>query len=68
MNNHIFPKKGSLERVMLDAMISAGPGGSVSFMDFIGTGITEENIDQIANNLRTGMFEAENDFTVRFDS
>lgn len=65
---YLIPKEGTLERIMLDAMIAAGPGSGVTFADLDGTGITEENIEQIANNLRRGMFEAENDFTVRFDS
>lgn len=61
----LMPKKGTLERVMLDKMMT---GAHVSYLDFVGTGITEENIDQIAQNLRNGMFEAENDFELRGDA
>ena len=61
----LMPKQGTLERLMLDKMIELG---GVTFADFDGTGITEENIDQIAQNLRNGIFEAENDNEVKFDS
>lgn len=50
---------------MLDKMMEIG---GVTFLDFVGTGITEENIDQIAQNLRNGMFEAENDSELRRDA
>lgn len=61
----MMPKRGTLERVLLDAMVDK-PGG-VTFLDLIGTGITEENIDQIANNLRNGMFESESEDAIKFD-
>ena len=62
----LIPKEGTLERVMLDKMVIKKEG--VSFFDFIGTGITEENIDKVAQNLRNGMFEAENDDDIKFDA
>ena len=43
---------------MLEKLASCDSNG-VSFLDFVGTGINEENIDQIAQNLRNGMYEAE---------
>lgn len=66
----ILPKQGSLERLMLDKMIEFKQQGKpgVTFLDFAGTGITEENIDQIATNLRYGIFETENDDLIRFNS
>ena len=55
----LIPKTGTLERVMIEKLMINKDG--VTYLDFVGTGITEENIDQIAKNLRNGMFEAEND-------
>ena len=54
-----MPKKGTLERLMLDKLL-AGEGG-VTYLDFVGTGITEENIESVVENLRTGMYESESD-------
>lgn len=62
----LIPKAGTLERIVLDKL-RENPGG-VTFLDFVGTGVTEENIDQIVQNLRAGMFEADNDDEVKFDS
>lgn len=62
----LIPKEGTLERVMLDKMAIKKEG--VSFFDFIGTGITEENIDKVAQNLMNGMLEAENDDDIKFDA
>ena len=63
-------KTGTLERVLLDKMIEfqrAGKGG-VTFLDLEGTGITEENIGQIATNLKYGIFEIDEDNAIKFDS
>lgn len=62
----LMPKEGTLERVLVDAMLASDQG--VTFLDLVGTGITEANIDQVAQNLRTGMFEAENDHKLRTDA
>ncbi len=62
----LLPIKGSLERVLLEALIDHPEG--VTFMDLVGTGITEENIDQIADNLHHGMYIGEEDDTLRFDA
>lgn len=62
----MLPKEGTLERLMLDKLMSHPEG--VSFMDFIGTGITEDNIDQIAENLRHGMYECDNDTLLKEDA
>lgn len=62
----LIPKNGTLERIMFDKLV-ANKGG-VTFLDFIGTGITEENIDSVACNLRNGMFEAENDNEIKFNA
>jgi hypothetical protein len=40
----------------------------VSFLDLVGTGITEANIEQIAENLRNGMYESEEDYLIKFDA
>jgi len=66
VNKLLMPSDGTLERVLLDAMLYSENG--VTFLDLVGTGITEENIDQIAQNLRTGMFIAENDNELRADA
>lgn len=65
-DNFLMPAAGTLERVLLEAMLKNEKG--VTFFDLEGTGITEENIDQIANNLRNGMFIAENDNELRADA
>ncbi|MBK6906497.1 MAG: hypothetical protein IPH08_05085 [Rhodocyclaceae bacterium] len=62
-----MPAKGTLERVMIDKMIELDPVG-VTFMDFVGTGITEDNIDQIAQNLRYAMYVAEGDECLKVDA
>ena len=61
----LLPAKGTLERIMLEAMVDSPKG--VTFLDLVGTGITEDNIEQVAENLRTGMFVAENDSEIQFD-
>lgn len=60
----LIPIEGSLERIFLERAIELdenGSGRGVTYLDFVGTGITEENIDQVVNNLRNGMYIAEND-------
>lgn len=64
----LMPREGTLERLMLDEMMARPDGVGVTFLDFVGTGITEDNIDQIAQNLRYGMFEAENDDELKADA
>ena len=62
----LIPKNGTLERVLLEAMLEAEDG--VTFLDLVGTGITDENIKQIADNLKHGMFESENDNELEIDA
>lgn len=62
----LIPKQGTLERLMLDKLADNSEG--VTFMDFVGTGITEDNIDQIVQNLRNGMFDAESDDELKEDA
>ncbi len=65
----LIPKIGTLERIFLDGAIAADQQGrGVTYLDFVGTGITEENIDQIVQNLRTNMFESEQDEFMEKDS
>ena len=66
MSSLLMPINGTLERVLLDAMLDKDEG--VTFLDLIGTGITEENIEQVAENLRNGMFIAENDNKLELDA
>ena len=63
-----FPKIGTLESLVLAMMLKA-PGG-VSYLDFPeGHELhNEERLDEIVRNLRNGMFEVEDDNTLRFDS
>lgn len=60
------PKKGSLEYILLSAMVDNPEG--VTFLDLEGTGITEENIEQIAENLRNGLYESDDDNLLKFDA
>ena len=62
----MIPKKGTLERVMMDKLMESENG--CTFLDFVGTGITEENIEQVANNLRYGMYESEFDDSLKQDA
>ena len=67
----LIPIAGSLERIFLERIVELdndGKGRGVTYLDFIGTGITEENIDQVAQNLRNNMFIAENDHELRMDA
>lgn len=61
-----MPKEGTLERLMLDKMMDSESG--VSFLDFVGTGITEDNTDQVAQNLRNGMYESEDEGSLKEDA
>ena len=62
----LIPKEGTMERVVLDRLIESDAG--VTYMDFAGYGLTDESLAQIVQNLRTGMFEAENDDELRIDA
>ena len=67
----LIPIAGSLERIFLERIVELdndGKGRGVTYLDFIGTGITEENIDQVVQNLRNNMFIAENDHELRVDA
>ena len=55
----MIPKKGTLERLLLDKLLVSN--GGVSFLDFVGSDITKDNIEQVAKNLRNGMYESEYD-------
>ncbi len=67
----LIPVAGTLERTFLDRAIELdddGKGRGVTYLDFVGTGITEENIDQVVSNLRNCMFIAENDHELKEDA
>jgi len=61
------PKKGTLERTMFDKLKEKGKLG-VTVSDLVGTGIDHTNIDLIVSNLRTGMFESEDDIILKEDA
>jgi len=63
----LLPKLGTLERVVLDKLKQKGQDG-VTFLDFAHMNITEIKLDEIIRNLRTGMFEDENDNELGLDS
>ena len=64
-----LPKPGSLEAIFLSKAIEAAKRGEgVTFLDFVGTGITEENIDQVVQNLRNGMYESDIDGSLKEDA
>ena len=54
MENKLIPKQGTLERILLDKLQEMPEG--VTYLDLIGTGITEENIEQLIKNLQSGMY------------
>jgi hypothetical protein len=66
----LIPRVGTLERIFLDKMVEKMdlPDDGVDYRDFVGTEITLQNIDQIAENLRYGMFDAENDHELKYDA
>lgn len=66
MDNNLIPKQGTLERILLDKLEAAPEG--VTYLDLVGTGITEENIEQLITNLQYGMYESENDDELEFDA
>jgi hypothetical protein len=53
-----FPKEGTLHYLFVEKTAKAGKKG-VTFLDFVGTGITEQNIDSIAQDLANGMYESD---------
>ena len=61
-----LPKKGTLERLFLDKLLVVN--GGVSFLDFVGSDITKDNIEQVAKNLRNGMYESEYDNLIKKDA
>lgn len=62
-----FPIQGTLERLLMDKLLENGDKG-VTYLDFVGTGITEENIDALICNLRTGMYISETDDELKEDA
>lgn len=66
MENKLIPKQGTLERILLDKLQEMPEG--VTYLDLIGTGITEENIEQLIKNLQSGMYESESDDELEFDA
>lgn len=64
----LTPVKGSLERLVLERLVDAGAKG-VTYLDFApDSGVTEENLDQIVDNLQNNMFVAEQDAQLKIDA
>lgn len=62
----LMPKQGTLERLFVDGLIKSPSG--VTYLDFVGTGINEDNIGQVASNVKNGMYESERDNLIPLDS
>lgn len=62
----MIPAEGTLERIVFDKLVESETG--VTYLDFIGTGVTLENIDQIVQNLRNGMYVSEDDSFLKEDA
>lgn len=63
-----LPKVGSLESIVLAKMITIPEG--ITYLDFPEDSELHnpEKLDEIVCNLRSGMYEAEDDSLTRFDS
>jgi hypothetical protein len=59
-----LPKKGTIERAVLEKLSESGDEG-VTFLDFTDPPISEAQLEDAIENLRTGMFEREGDDDVR---
>ncbi len=66
----LIPRISTLERMFLDKLAEKMdlPTPGVDYRDFVGTEITLQNIDQITQNLRHGLFDAENDHELKCDA
>ena len=63
----ILPKVGTVERVVLDKLLTSESG--VSFFDFDPVlGITEEILAAVVERLRHGIFESDCDDEIIFDA
>ena len=64
-----FPKVGTLESIVLAKLFEAGPD-SVTHLDFADHPELSDpdNLAQIIENLKTGMFESDDDDFTKFDS
>jgi hypothetical protein len=61
------PNVGTLERAVLEKLTQL-PGG-VTFLDFPQElGMTDEKLEEVIGNLRTGMYPSEQDGELRLDS
>lgn len=60
MTMSAIPKEGTIERIVLDKLQEAGEEG-VTHFDFVDPAISEERLAQAIENLKNGMFEAEDD-------
>lgn len=62
------PKAGTIERIVLDALIAAGPAG-LNYLEFPPElGLTPDSLDAVIVRLRNGIYEAESDEDIKLDS
>lgn len=61
------PKQGTIERIVLDKLLSNEDG--FTYLDFDpALGITEAIMDDIVERLTHGIYESEDDSAIKFDS
>ncbi len=63
----LFPKIGTPESIVLSKLIQNGDKG-VTVFDFVQHDWSEEYLHQIIENLKNGMFESEEDKTIKLDA
>lgn len=63
----LLPKPSTIEAVVLNKLITTE--GGITWVDFEDKyEMTDAKLKKIVTNLRNGMFESEEDSTLRFDS
>jgi hypothetical protein len=61
------PKAGTLERLVLEKLVEVPAG--ITFLDFPPeVNMTDEKLAEAISNLRSGMFESEQDDQISFDA
>jgi hypothetical protein len=60
-----IPKKGTIERMVLEKLEEAGENGITHF-DFTDPPISAERLAEVIENLRNCMFEAEDDDGIEY--
>ena len=57
---------GDLQMIVLKKLLEKQEG--VTLLDFAGTGMTEDKLEQIIQNLQVGNFEGDPDYKPKLDS